>query len=226
MSAKRCVAYHRVSTKRQGESGLGLEAQEAAVAAYVRQTGAKLLAPPYVEVESGRKNDRPKLAQAIAHAKRARATLVVAKMDRLSRNVAFLAALMDSGIDFVACDNPHANRLTVHILAAVAEDEGRKISERTKAALAAAKARGTRLGTNNLTSDGTRRGARAGTAAIKRARSQAYQELGPMVAELHAAGKSLRAIAAVLNEAGEVTRGGKPWNHVQVQRVLEGGNRG
>ena len=144
----RAIAYYRVSTKQQGVSGLGIEAQEAAVAAYVATTGMKLLAPPYVEVESGTKGDRPKLAAALAHAKRAKATLLIAKLDRLIRNVAFLANLMDSEIDFVACDNPHANRLTVHILAAVAEEEARAISDRTKKALAAAKARGTRRGFN------------------------------------------------------------------------------
>src|SRR6185369_12637823 len=100
----------------------------------------------YVEVESGKKAARPQLLAALAHPRRTKATLVVAKLDRLTRNVAFLSALMESGVDFVACDNPHANRLTIHILAAVAEDEARRISERTKAALAAYKARGGKLG--------------------------------------------------------------------------------
>ena len=126
------IAYYRVSSKRQGRSGLGLEAQQADVAVYARQHGGKLLAS-YTEVETGKRSDRPELARAIAHAKRARATLVVAKLDRLARNVAFTSKLMDSGVDFVCCDNPHATRLTIHILAAVAEDEARRISERTKA---------------------------------------------------------------------------------------------
>src|SRR5262245_61248913 len=139
------IAYYRVSTKRQGESGLGLEAQQAAVAAYARQTGNGIKAS-YREIESGKRDDRPVLARAMSHAKRTKGRLVVAKLDRLARNVAFTSALMQSGIDFVACDNPNANKLTIHILAAVAEDERERISERTKQALAAAKARGVLLG--------------------------------------------------------------------------------
>src|SRR5471032_1999209 len=107
------VGYQRVSTKGHGESGLGIEAQESAIKAYAQQTGAKVVAM-YTEVESGKLADRPELAKALAHARRSKATLVVAKLDRLARNVAFLAALMDSKVPFVACDNPHANRLTVH----------------------------------------------------------------------------------------------------------------
>ncbi len=219
----RCIAYYRVSTKRQGESGLGLEAQEAAVTAYVRETGLTLLAPPYVEIESGRKSDRPKLTEALAHSKRARATLLVAKMDRLSRNVAFLAELMESGVDFVACDNPNANRLTVHILAAVAEDEARKISDRTKAALAAAKARGTKLGTNNLTREGTLRGAAAGALASRAAKVEAQSAIAPIITAIQAEqpGISLRAIAKALNDRGERTRYGNEWTAVQVMRALQ-----
>jgi len=212
LSKGRAIAYYRVSTKQQGESGLGIEAQQAAVAAYVESAGMKLLAPPYVEVESGKKGDRPKLVAALAHAKRSKATLLIAKLDRLSRNVAFLANLMESGIDFVACDNPHANQLTVHILAAVAEEEARAISDRTKKALKAAKARGTRLGTNNLTREGTLRGSAAGIEAIKRAKDEAYRELGPMIRDLSVSGKSLRQIANHLNDVGEVTRRGGQWN--------------
>ena len=117
---------------------MGLEAQDAAIKAYAASVGGEV-AGHYTEVESGKRADRPELAKAVAHAKRAKARLVIAKLDRLARNVAFVSALMESGVDFVACDNPHANRLTIHILAAVAEDEARRISERTKAALAAAK---------------------------------------------------------------------------------------
>jgi DNA invertase Pin-like site-specific DNA recombinase len=139
------VAYYRVSTKRQGESGLGLEGQQAAVAAFAKQHGASIVAN-YIEIESGKRSNRPVLAQALGHARLAKATLAVAKLDRLARNVAFLSALMESGVDFVACDNEHANRLTIHILAAVAEAEAKAISERTKTALAAAKRRGVKLG--------------------------------------------------------------------------------
>ncbi len=139
------IAYYRVSTKQQGESGLGLEGQVATVAAYARGQGAEVL-KTYREVESGKRADRPELAKALAHARRSRATLVIAKLDRLARNVHFLSGLMESNVDFIACDNPHANKLTIHILAAVAEDEAKRISERTRAALAAYKARGGRLG--------------------------------------------------------------------------------
>jgi DNA invertase Pin-like site-specific DNA recombinase len=139
------VAYYRVSTAEQGRSGLGLEAQQQAVRAYLDGGSWSLLAE-YTEVESGKLRDRPQLAAAIAHCRLTGATLVIAKLDRLSRNLAFLAQMMDGDIAFVAVDNPHATRFTVHILAAVAEHEAAQISARTKAALAAAKARGTRLG--------------------------------------------------------------------------------
>ena len=139
------IPYYRVNTKKQGRSGLGLEAQKADVEAFVRQRDA-IIVSEYREVETGKNSKRPKLDEAIGHAKLAKATLVVAKLDRLARNVAFTSALMESGVEFVACDNPHANRLTIHILAAVAEDEALRISRRTKDALAAAKARGIKLG--------------------------------------------------------------------------------
>src|SRR5262245_55735140 len=157
MSGK-LTAYYRVSTQKQGKSGLGLEAQRAAVQDYAARTGA-VIVKEYVEIESGRRADRPELAKAVAHARRSQALLCVAKLDRLARNVAFLSALMDAGIDFVACDNPTANRLTIHILVAVAEDEARRISDRTKAALAAYIARGGRLGNpSNLTPAAARKG--------------------------------------------------------------------
>lgn len=133
------VAYYRVSTRKQGESGLGIEAQQACVADFARYGQHEIIAA-YREIETGKRADRPELAKAIAHAKRAKATLVIAKLDRLARNVHFLSGLMEAGVEFVACDNPYANRLTLHILAAVAEDEARRVSERTKAALAAYKA--------------------------------------------------------------------------------------
>src|SRR3954466_11391511 len=136
------VAYYRVSTAKQGASGLGLEAQREAVAGYLNG-GNWQLAAEFTEVESGRKNDRPELAKALAMCRRIGATLIIAKLDRLARNVAFVSNLMESGVEFVAADFPQANRLTIHILAAVAEHEREMISARTKAALAAAKARGT-----------------------------------------------------------------------------------
>jgi DNA invertase Pin-like site-specific DNA recombinase len=143
--AHQFVAYYRVSTDRQGRSGLGLEAQQAAVRGYL---SASAPIAEFIEIESGKRNDRPQLEQALALCRKRKARLVIAKLDRLSRNLAFIATLMDSGVEFVAVDNPHANRLTLHILAAVAEHERHMIADRTKAALQAAKNRGMRLGRN------------------------------------------------------------------------------
>ena len=223
--AKSLIGYIRVSTKGQGESGLGLEAQKAAIDAFAQQTGA-LVARLYVEVESGRKNDRPQLAAALAHAKRSKSTLVVAKLDRLARNVAFTSALMESGVAFVACDNPTANNLTIHILAAVAEDEAVRISARTKAALEAYKARGGKLGATrpecrNLTPEARERGAKAAAVAISAKTDEAYADLTPIVRELRDKGLTQKAIADELNRQGHTTRQGKPWNQVQVLRVLK-----
>src|SRR3954462_14887614 len=145
MAVGRFVAYYRVSTDKQGKSGLGLEAQREAVQSYLNG-GSWTLAAAVTEVESGKRNDRPELDRALGLCRLYGATLVVAKLDRLARNVAFISKLMESGVDFVALDLPQANRLTVHILAAVAEHEAAMISQRTKAALAAAKARGIKLG--------------------------------------------------------------------------------
>jgi DNA invertase Pin-like site-specific DNA recombinase len=137
------VAYFRVSTDRQGKSGLGLEAQRKSVLDFL-DGGRWSLVAEFTEVESGKRSDRPQLAKSLDVCRRQKAKLVIAKLDRLSRNLAFIATLMESGVEFVAVDNPHANKLTVHILAAVAQHEREMISERTKAALSAARARGTR----------------------------------------------------------------------------------
>ncbi len=138
------VAYYRVSTDKQGQSGLGLDAQRHAVASYL--SGRADIVAEFTEVESGKKHDRPQLAAALAECRWRRAKLVIAKLDRLARNVYFISGLMESGVEFVAGDMPEANRLTLHILAAVAEHEREMISKRTKEALAVAKTRGTRLG--------------------------------------------------------------------------------
>src|SRR5436305_5419555 len=149
MTARRgnFVSYYRVSTDRQGESGLGLDAQRNAD--YLNGGCWNLLAE-FTEIESGKRADRPQLAAALGACKKQKARLVIAKLDRLSRNLAFIATLMDSGVEFVAVDNPHANKLTIHILAAVAQHERELISARTSAALKAAKARGKRLGNPKL----------------------------------------------------------------------------
>jgi DNA invertase Pin-like site-specific DNA recombinase len=144
------IAYFRVSTDRQGKSGLGLDAQREAVMDYLNG-GRWTLIGEFTEVESGKHADRPELEKALAACKKQKAKLVIAKLDCLSRNLAFIAAIMESGVEFVAVDNPHANKLTVHILAAVAQHEREMISERTKAALAAAKKRGQRLGNPGIT---------------------------------------------------------------------------
>ena len=219
------IGYQRVSTRKQGESGLGLESQEAAIRAYAAQRGATVIGM-YTEVESGRRSDRPQLASALAHARRSRATLVVAKLDRLSRNVAFLSALLESKADFVACDNPHANKLTVHLLAAVAEHEAEMISRRTKDALAAYKARGGKLGgqlaqCRNLTNADRAKGSQRAGEAVAEAAREAYADLLPAMNGYKADGLSLREIAAKLNAEGHTTRRGRPWNPVQVARVLE-----
>src|SRR6516162_8930543 len=194
------IAYYRVSTKRQGESGLGLDGQKAAVEAYARQSGARILAS-YREVESGKLAERPELARALAHALRSKATLVVAKLDRLARNVAFLSALMRSGVDFVCCDNPHANKLTIHILAAVAEDEAERISARTKAALQAAKARGAKLGSarpghwngrEDKRVKGLEKARKASAERISAAAVDAYADILPMMTEMRERGEGLQ----------------------------------
>ena len=221
------IAYTRVSTKKQGNSGLGLEAQTASVINFVNGHG-KLLAT-YTEVESGKKSDRPELAKALAHARRSKAVLIVAKMDRLSRNVAFLSSLMESKVEFQAVDNCHANRLTIHILAAIAEHEAKATSTRTKEALQAAKARGTKLGSNrpghwagreHLRQAGQRNATKAAALANRETRIGIYSDLLPLIKDLRSQGITLQAIAAKLTELGHETRRGKPWNHVQVLRLL------
>jgi len=225
VTIKNLVAYYRVSTKRQGKSRLGLEAQEQAVKDFRRVQGGRLLAT-YVEIETGKRSDRPELAKAIAHARRSGALLVIAKIDRLSRNMAFTCALMDSGADFLACDNPHANRLTIHILAAIAEHEARMISQRTKDALASYKRRGGLLGgarpeCRNLTDKARVKGRKAAIAAVKANADSAYSDLLPIMLEWKQAGLTQQAIADELNKQGHTTRRGKEWSQVQVMRVLQ-----
>jgi len=213
------VAYYRVSTQRQGQSGLGLEAQQEAVKSYLNGGDWNLVAE-IQEVESGKRNDRPKLAEALRLCRLHGATLIIAKLDRLARNVAFVSALMESGVEFVAVDFPQANRLTIHILAAVAEHEAEMISVRTKAALKAAQARGTKLGGyRGYKADDA---ARAAASAARTAKADATAaDLAPIIADLRSSGTtSFGGIAAALNDKGIPTAKGGKWQAVQVQRVL------
>lgn len=222
MAQGKFVAYYRVSTDRQGRSGLGLEAQRQDVFDHLGEGGWKVVAE-HTEVESGRRADRPKLAKALETCRLHNATLIIAKLDRLARNVAFISNLMESGVEFVAVDFPQANRLTVHVLAAVAEHEREMISQRTKAALAAAKARGVRLGNpGNLTVEARRRGVALGTEArAKRARDRAALVL-PVIKDIKISGIcSLNGIAHALNQRGVPTARGGRWQAVQVKRVLK-----
>lgn len=223
----RAIAYYRVSTERQGRSGLGLDAQRAMVEGYVRGHGGEILAE-YVEVESGRRCDRPQLARALGDAKAYGATLMIARLDRLARNVAFTSALLESGADFCACDNPHANKLTIHILAAIAEYESDLISMRTKAAMAQAKLRGRVFGAHDPRCRGgwlarTGRITEVQARALRERRRRAQEFLGrvaPIVRAMIGRGMKLRAIAGTLNESGIRTRMGKMWSDATLSRIM------
>jgi DNA invertase Pin-like site-specific DNA recombinase len=220
----RFVAYYRVSTAEQGRSGLGLEAQRASVTNYLNGGNWSLIGE-FVEVESGKVNDRPQLAAAMAQCRLTGAKLVIAKLDRLSRNVAFLANLMDGDVEFVACDNPHATKFTLHILAAVAQFEREQISARTKAALEASKARGAVLGGWRATrKDGSARlpagdPAVATAAAVHQADAFAAK-VGPMALAMRQQGMSLAAIAAALTARHVATSRGGAWTATAVRNLL------
>jgi DNA invertase Pin-like site-specific DNA recombinase len=212
----RFIAYYRVSTDKQGRSGLGLEAQQKAVRDNVAAFAGDLIAE-FTEVESGKRSDRPQLTAALAACRKQRAVLCIAKLDRLARNVAFIANLMDSGVDFVAVDMPNANRLTLHVMAAFAEHEREAISARTKAALAAARVRGVRLGAPDPAS--------AGAVGRERLRGRADQfaaNVLPIVEEIRRAGAgTLAAIADALNARGVRTARGGQWHAATVRNVLQ-----
>ena len=219
------VSYLRVSTAKQGASGLGLEAQRAAVGAYLNGGSWKLLAE-VVEVESGKRADRPKLAEAMALCRLHGATLLVAKLDRLSRDAAFLMNLQSAGVRFVAADLPQANEMTVGIMAVVAQAERKAISTRTKEALAAARARGTKLGGpkwDHLAGTTGDKGRSASIATRQARASDRAADLLPIIAELQAEGvTSLAQLAAALTERGIPTsRGADRWSAMQVSRVLK-----
>ena len=209
------IGYFRVSTAEQGRSGLGLEAQTSAVDAYLAHTGGTLL-DTYTEVESGGDNARPELAKALKRARLTNGTLLVAKLDRLSRSVAFISTLMESSVKFRAADMPEANELTLHLMAAMAQHERKMISERTRAALAAAKARGVVLGNPRL--EAVRN---ADTAAANTARTRLADQFAHDMAEvIEEIPGSLQHRANVLNERGFRTRRGKAWTAAAVRNVL------
>jgi DNA invertase Pin-like site-specific DNA recombinase len=205
------IAYYRVSTDRQGTSGLGLDAQRQAVGKFV---GAEKLVNEYTEIESGKRHkNRPQLLAAMTECRKTKSTLLIAKLDRLARNVAFIAAMMEGGVDFVCCDNPHANRLMLHMLAAFAEHEREAISLRTKAALAQAKARGIVLGNPRLHE------ARAAAAVANR--TTAAPEVVQVMRERREQGDTLRTIAVKLNKLGLKTPRGSEWYASTIRAELQ-----
>lgn len=210
------IAYYRVSTQKQGQSGLGLEAQQVAVRTYLNG-GDWALVAEVTEVETGKGSNaldrRPKLAEALALCKRTKSTLVIAKLDRLARNVHFISGLIESGVEFVAADMPHANKTMLQIHAVMSEHERDQISERTKVALAAAKARGVKLGNpQNLVRNVEERQAAADNFANK---------LRGLVDGMETRGMSQRAMVEELNRLGVKTAKGGAWGLVQFQRVLK-----
>lgn len=210
------VAYYRVSTQRQGNSGLGLEAQKKAIEDYLNGGKWEVL-QEFTEVETGKGSNalekRPVLKEAIAFTKQSKAKLIIAKLDRLARNVHFVSALMESKVPFVCADMPEANELTLHIMAAMAQYESKRISERTKEALAAAKRRGQKLGkVENLKKGGAERAAKA---------SEFASNLKGTLEAYRAQGMSQRAMVEELNRAGTRTYNGKEWKLITLQRVLK-----
>ena len=219
----RVTAYYRVSTDKQGRSGLGLEAQRASVRALCDARGWEIVSE-FTEVESGSRNDRPQLDAALDHARLTGAKLVVAKLDRLSRDAAFTLQLRDSGVDFTCADNPDVNRLTIGLLAVINEDERERISERTKAALAAAKARGVKLGNPNG-AEPLRRAAKGNGASLAAIQSNADRFAeglrGTVEAIQQGGATSLAGIAKELNERHMRTARGGRWHASSVRNLLK-----
>ena len=216
------IAYYRVSTEGQGRSGLGLEAQRHAVAALCNARGWQI-ASEFTEVESGKRNDRPQLNAALRHAKVTGGKLAVAKLDRLSRDAEFTLKVRNSGVDFICADNPDVNRLTIGLLAVINEDERERISERTKAALAAAKARGVKLGNPNGAAS-LKRAGKGNGAAIEAVKAQAAaraSDYAEIIADIRSTGAtSLPSIAKELNSRGIVTARGGIWHPSSVRNLL------
>jgi DNA invertase Pin-like site-specific DNA recombinase len=212
------VSYSRVSTIEQGSSGLGLAAQQAAITRFLRDDDQVLA--DFTEVESGKRCDRPELRRALDYCQRHRATLLIAKLDRLARNVAFIATMMERGVPFIAADMPSADPFRLHIEAAVAEDEARKISIRTKAALAAAKARGVKLGGLRANAPDIREHQSAGVAAAAEKASEFAAGVRPLILELQAEGRTLRGIAGELERRRIPSARGGKWSMSSVRNML------
>ncbi len=213
--AQQFIAYYRVSTQRQGASGLGLEAQRSTVMAHLAE-GPRTVLEEFLEVETGKGSNalekRPQLRRALERCRKTGATLLIAKLDRLARNVHFVSGLIETGVDFVAADMPHANKVMIQMHAVMSEWERDQISERTRAALAAAKARGVVLGATGPFNLQRRNNQRQQDA-------RAFQKrLQPVLAGFLAQGLSRRAIVARLNELGIKTPMGGAWSYSQVQR--------
>lgn len=222
MATGKFVSYCRVSTAKQGVSGLGLEAQQEAIRQYLNG-GEWELIKEFVEVESGKNNDRPELAKALMRCQLTGATLLVAKLDRLSRDIHFITSLEKAGIEFTVCDFPTANKFTIHIFAALAQYERELISQRTKAALGAKKARGAKLGKpENLTREAADQGREKGRAAKLAKADHFAAQTGPTVVELHEQGVSLNGIAGKLNADHIRTASGKQgtWTATAVKNLL------
>ena len=217
--ANNFVTYFRVSTARQGISGLGLDAQRQTVAQYLAG-GTKTVLAEFVEVETGKGANalekRPELRSALDLCKRSGATLLIAKLDRLARNVHFVSGLMESKVKFLACDLPEANQLTIHIMAAFAEHEARRISERTRDALAAAKARGVILGATGPAN------LKRHTEATRAASAAFNARLMPLLNGFMSQGLTRRAMVVQLNDLGIKAPRGGAWSLGQVQRVVHG----
>jgi len=223
MANGKFIAYYRVSTKGQGESGLGLEGQKAAVMQYLNG-GRWNLVQEVEEIESGKRNDRPKLAEALRLCRIYNAKLLIAKLDRLARNVHFISSLMESGVRFVAVDMPEATDMTIHILASVAQGEAKAISDRTRTALAAAKKRGTVLGGLRRNSAKIYKLGNAKSVKVRQAKAlKRASDLLPAIDQARVEGAvTLRDIAAFLNEKGISTpRETGRWSAAQVKRVLD-----
>jgi DNA invertase Pin-like site-specific DNA recombinase len=222
MSDRPLVVYYRVSTQQQKRSGLGLLAQQDSAGRYIAANPGRVLAA-LTEIESGRSKDRPQLKEALRLCRIYKAKLIIARLDRLARSVSMIAGLLESDVDFVAADMPLANRFTIHILAAVAEYEARLISERIKAAFAAAKARGKKFGNPKPETQGFSDAARKAGVRAQRERSKKRAlDFLPLLCELRDRGLTIQEIARHLTAIGvERPRGGAAWGHCTVRRMFE-----